>query len=515
VKQIGRAELGLNHPDTRGGFRRQVVRNGATTVGGNLWALIVGAITLPITLRGLGREQFGLWVLIQTLSAVSGWLSLTDLGLRTAAVRAIAGPLARGEQAVANRIAGSTVRLLVALGVVTATAMYVFGRFALPSLFGAPAALEPEVRLALTWFALQVALELALIAMQCLLEGSQRIDVARGVHALRQTFVGVGVAVAASTSHRLPVVAATSAVGTGLALLAAIALVWSRALVRPAGSSLTDVRELATYGVQIGAINATGVLHRTMDRVIVGAIYGPAPVALIEVATQISNGAQTMLTTSHAITAAAPWLHARAEPARLRTLLLRGTKLTTLASIPAIVIATVLAGPIITMWMGPSYREAAGLTALAVLGVALAAPAQAASLILQGTGRAKAVLLPATIAVLANLGLSIWFAHALGLAGVFVATAVTAAALMLPLIGAALRATDTTAEEFLADALRPAVLPTLAALGGASIGLLANSPLVQVGTGTVFGVAAWGAATWFVALRADERHELRTSIAGH
>lgn len=516
MRLIGGAELGLNDPgpEVGAGFRRQTLRNGATTVGGNLLALVVGAVTLPITLRGLGLEQFGLWVLVQTLSAVSGWLSLADLGLRTAAVRAIAAPLARREQVVADRVAGSVVRLLALIGVLAGGVLFSFGRVALPGLFGAPEALRPILKVALAWFALQVALELLLIAMQCLLEGSQRIDIARGVHAFRQMAIGVGVAIVATVSHSLTAVAMMSAIGTCCALVVAIVLVRAKSAVRPRGASLADVRSLAHYGVQIGAINATGVLHRTMDRVIVGAIYGPAPVALIEIATQISNGAQTMLTSSHAITAAAPWLEARADPDRLRALLLRGTKLTTLASLPAVAIATILAGPIVTVWMGSSYAAAAGLTAIAVLGAVLATPAQAASLILQGTGSARAVLVPAALAVLANFGLSIWFAHEFGLVGVFLATALTAAALLVPLIRPALRATGTTASDFLGQSLRPAVVPALATSLGAAAGFLVDRPLGQLLLGSSLGVLAWATTTWRLALSRAEREELRDSLVG-
>src|SRR3954467_10992070 len=76
-------------PPTRP-FRRRVLLNTASTGVANIWAMVVALATLPLLLHGLGAQAFGLWVLLQTFSAVTGWLSLVDLGVGTATARAVA-----------------------------------------------------------------------------------------------------------------------------------------------------------------------------------------------------------------------------------------------------------------------------------------------------------------------------------------------------------------------------------------------------------------------------------------
>jgi hypothetical protein len=125
------------------------------------------------------------------------------------------------------------------------------------------------------------------------------------------------------------------------------------------------------------------------------------------------------------------------------------------------------------------------------------------------------VLVPAALAVLTNFGLSIWFAHEFGLVGVFLATAFTAAALLVPLIRPALRATGATASDFLGQSLRPAVVPALAASLGAAAGYIVDPPLGQLLLGSSLGVLAWATTTWRLALSRAEREELRTSLVGH
>jgi O-antigen/teichoic acid export membrane protein len=448
-----------------------------------------------------------------TLSAVSGWLSLADLGFRAAAVRAIAGPLARGDRRAAEHAAGATIRLFALVALVVGPLVVGPGREWLPELFSAPAVHRAALETAITWFALQIVAELAFVAVQCLLEGSQRIDLARGLHALRQTFVGAAVAIVATHTHALADVAAGAALATVASLVVATGVALVAVPVRPRAGSIGHVRSIASYGLQIGAINATGVLHRTMDRIVVGAIVGPAAVALVEIATQIANGAQTLLSTAHALTAAAPHLEARGDHVALRALLVRGTRLTVLAATPALAIAAILASPIVSVWMGESHTEAAGLAALAVLGVALAVPAQTASLVLQGTGRARSVLAPASVAVGVNLVASVLLVHHFGVAGSFLATAITAAALLVPLIAPAIRFTGTDPRTFLRHGLAPTVPPAIGACLGATLGFVAPTPLTQLGLGATAAVSSWAVIAWRWALTSDDRHALLDAVS--
>ncbi|MFN8018490.1 MAG: hypothetical protein U0P45_10240 [Acidimicrobiales bacterium] len=73
-----------------GRYRRQLLRNTAATALANGWTILLTLVALPLMLRGLGTAAFGVWALLQTFSAVTGWLSLADLGMGVAATRGVA-----------------------------------------------------------------------------------------------------------------------------------------------------------------------------------------------------------------------------------------------------------------------------------------------------------------------------------------------------------------------------------------------------------------------------------------
>src|SRR5258708_7599258 len=88
-------------------FRRRVVLNTLSTGVGNAWAMIVALASVPVLLHGLGTSAFGVWVLIQTFSAVTGWFSLADLGFGAAISRTIASRLAVDDRTGVGRTVGS------------------------------------------------------------------------------------------------------------------------------------------------------------------------------------------------------------------------------------------------------------------------------------------------------------------------------------------------------------------------------------------------------------------------
>ena len=319
-------------------FRRRALINTASTGLGNGWAMVVALVSLPLLLDGLGRTAFGTWVLIQTFSAVTGWLSLADIGVGVAATRAIAERASLGDDRSSAGIVSSALVLFAALGLVCAVALAVLGPLLLPGLFNTPDALRDGLRLALLIFAAQIVMDLLTEGFEACLEGFQRVDLSRAVDATRRTLVAVATVVAAQVDHRLEVVAAASLAASIVGALAG-GVVLSRQLpLRSFTPSAEQIRNLLRYGRTVAILRPLGVLQRTMDRLVVGAVLGPGPVALVEVATQIQSGADAVLSASgYAVAPASSWLSAREDRTTLRELLHRGTKYSLLVTVPVAV----------------------------------------------------------------------------------------------------------------------------------------------------------------------------------
>ncbi len=491
-------------------FRRRLLLNTASVGVANGWAMVTALISLPLVLRGLGPTAFGLWALLQTFSAVGGWFSLLDLGLSTATTREVAHRHALGDEPGIGTAIGSSLLMLTGLGLLCSVLLVALGPALFDGLFDTPSSLEHAMAVAIGAFSVQVLLDLVCGGLQAVLDGFQRVDLGRAVDIVRRTLVAVATSVAALVTEDLGKVAIASAAAVAVST-AVGALVAARVARghRPRFEAAT-ARSLLAYGKTVAVLRPLGVLHRSIDRFVVGAILGPAAVSLVEVATQLANGADAVLAaSSYSVVPSAARLHAHGEQGKLRELTLVGTRYVLLVTWPVAVLVAVLAGPAIDIWVGSEFAAAATLTALAALAIAVVAPVQVGSNLLLGTGRAGSILRVALAGIAVNVVLSVALVHAIGVDGAFWAT-VASAAVTLPLLFLATRdAIELPARPFWVEAVGRA-LPT-PVLAGIGAGLVVLAPLGSWatlivggclgGAGALVGAAAWG-------LSPDERRAI-------
>jgi len=490
--------------------------NTAWTGIGTGWAMLVSLISLPLMLHGLGTDAFGTWVLLNTFSAMTGWFSLADIGVGVAATRAIAGRVSVDDGDGARQLIASAVTLFVVLGVGFGLLFGTIGPVTLPDLFNTPADLVGPLRVAIVVYAVQVVVDQASNALQASLDGMQRIDLSRGADGARRTLVAIGVTGVALGGGGLEGVAVASLVASAGGLVVAVLLMrrversWWR--TRP---QRDHMKGLIRSGRSMAVLKPIGVFHRQMDRLVVGAILGPAAVTLVEIATQIQNGAETVLgASSYAVLPAASWVRAREDQRLLRELILRGTKYSLVITLPMVVAGMLLAGPIVAVWVGPAQAEAAGLAVLALAYTGITAPVQVSSNVLVGIGRAPAVLLAAAGAIVINLVVSIVLVRQVGICGAFIGTLLGGIFLVPFLLRAILRETEMTLGEFFRESIRPEIVPL--ALLAFTVGAVVVSPLGNLIT-IVVAAAAGGlvylVATLKLAMAPDEVSGLRAAFS--
>jgi O-antigen/teichoic acid export membrane protein len=92
---LGRAPAGSHS------LRRYVsiLRGGATALLAKLVAMVAALATVPLTVRYLGAERYGLWA---TLFSILAWLSLADLGLCNGLMNALSQAFGQGRRDLAR-----------------------------------------------------------------------------------------------------------------------------------------------------------------------------------------------------------------------------------------------------------------------------------------------------------------------------------------------------------------------------------------------------------------------------
>lgn len=492
-----------------------MVFNSAATAAASGWTILLTIVSVPILLDGLGIASFGLWALLQTFAAVTGWLSLADFGIGLAATSRVADESSRGEFAERNLTVGTTLRLFLAIGFVFAALIAIVGPGLFVALFEVPTDLTDAARFAVSVFAVQVAFDLLASGAVASLDGVQRVDLSRLSDATRRTAVLTAASATALAGGGLRGVAVAAAIASGASSLFSLGLLRSQLGSIPVRGSARTARQLLRYGRTVWTLGVTGVMHRTMDRLIVGIMIGPKSVALVEIANQVQNGVASVLAAStYTVASGAAWIHARKSFDRLRELVLRGAKYSSVTTIPACAVIAILAVPVITTWLGDEQAEAAGLVRLALLYLAIQTPLAVGTNVLVGTGRAGRIVRPALLAVLVNLAASIVLVDRYGVVGALLATNISAVVLtplLLRVLDADLGVSPSTVFR---QGFVPAVVPTVGGSLAAAVVLLAPfSPVVTTVVGGVAGVGVAALLVTTVALNPAERQEFRRTIS--
>ena len=494
-----------------GQYRRRVMLNTVAVGTGNLWAIVLAVASVPLLLKGLGSVAFGSWVLIQTLSAANGWMSLADLGAGVATTRSVAERAALGDSAGLGPVLASGVTVHAILGAVATLLLATAGPATLPRIFNTPSSITPAFRFAIVVFSVQVLLDLVTQGVSACLEGLQRIDISRGIDAARRTAVIAATATVALSGGGLRGVAVASAVASAVGTVAAVLVLRRVSAPGSWAPSTAEIRRLLGYGSTVALLRGTGVAQRTLDRFVVGMILGPAAVTPVEIATQAQNGALAALSgASYVATSSSSWLRARGDRSTLQELLVLGTKYSSVVAFVLTAAGMVLAGPIVRLWVGPRYSDAVLLLVVALPYVATSAPLAIGSNMLQGMGQAKLVLRPALVAIVVNLLASVVLVRAFGAVGTFYGTLLGVAVLTPPLLRAVLRETGVPWRRFSAEALVPALLPALAF--AAAAGCVTALPLGDLATlvlASITGIAATAAVALRTTVRPAELRELR------
>lgn len=348
-----------------------VARNTLLNIVGQALPLLVGVAAIPVIIRNLGEERFGLLGLIW---AILGYFGVLDLGLGRATTKFVAEYLARGDTVQLRRVATLSVASQTAMGAVGGIALALLTPFVVDHLLGVPAALRGEARGALLVLAVSVPFVVLSLSLRAILEAAQRFDLVNLIRTPTSVAVFLIPAVAAGFgAHLLEIVL--------LLLLVRIAACWVTAALIPRaipGFRWTLVprwqtlRPLLGYGGWVSVSNVVSPLLVYLERFLLASLAGVAAVAyytapyeavtrLLIIPAGLAGALFPALSASGAGDAGIAGIAASHE-----RLLGRPLRFLLLALAPLVMLLIVCAGPLISVWLGPTYA-ARSATAFAIL----------------------------------------------------------------------------------------------------------------------------------------------------
>jgi O-antigen/teichoic acid export membrane protein len=257
---------------------RLLARNAVWNLLGNGAPMIVAVFCIPILIRRLGTDRFGVLALAW---ALIGYASLFDLGLGRALTQLVARKLGAGEDREVPSLAWTSLLLMLLLGFVGTASVLLISPWLAGRGLNVPAALQRETLQSFRLLGISIPFVITTAGLRGLLEAHQRFGLLNALRIPMGVFTFAGPLLVLPFSKSLVPVVATLVVGRIVAWTAHLllclrvlpelrrAIAWKRAALGP----------LLRFGGWMTVSNVVGPLMLYMERFVIGVLLSATAVA--------------------------------------------------------------------------------------------------------------------------------------------------------------------------------------------------------------------------------------------
>jgi O-antigen/teichoic acid export membrane protein len=476
----------------------------------------IGIVLMPFTLSHLGKAEYGLWMLVASMTA---HFQLLDLGYGNGLVRQVTQADARADENEINTILSTFLVVYGVIGLIALTGVAALVQFVVPRFPNLSREQVVTAQWVLGILGLRVAVGFPMSVFGAVTTARQRFSLT-GTIAIAVALLQAAAtyAVLSAGYGLVPLVAATTliALASYLAYGAAARTTFPALTLSVRRFSRVHVREVTSFSLHLFMISIAIQLGTKMDALVIGAFLGTSAIAVYTVAMRLADYQRQLCgQISGLLFPVVVRFHAHDDRAALRTTLLESTRLSVALVAGLTVPMLAFGSQLVQLWMGPGFEESIpALYVLALMGLVIVAQGPTGNILL-GAGRHRLVGAVAIVDVACNLALSLFLISRLGIVGVALGSAIPYVILNLAvLVPAACRTLELPFRTFARVALVPALIGTLAAVVAAAV-LRAGATPTTLGAVLRQSTAValvYALAFWFGGLNRVERARYRGAV---
>jgi len=399
--------------------RPTALASAAASLGGLVVPLAVFVVAAPKVVDGLGRERFGV---LMVVVAVTSLLTSMDLGLGAGGVRLVARAAAKGEPAVAAEVVREVFTVFSGLAVLVAGAGLVLADPLARLLFPDTTLPAQETQQVVVLGALLAAVAFVGAGTAVLPRGMEAMPFVSGAQGIYSAAIWLGAwALVAAGKGLVAILVWIIATNTLLSLaFAAWGLYHCPATSFRPTRNLTHLRGVIAFNTFAFAAQINAALVNNLDKLLISSVLGPVSVAHYSL---VSNIAAKLPLVASAIAAfvypRASHLSIADRNTPIQELYVRVSRYLTLMLAPLTVLMLVLAPAALRVWMGEDFaREVSAPTLVLITAYAIATVSVVPSLVFNAMGNSRIGAVFSGIAVLLTAAGSIALIAPFGILGV-------------------------------------------------------------------------------------------------
>jgi O-antigen/teichoic acid export membrane protein len=351
---------------------RKFLRNTGFSLVHQVATVLIAVALVPYMLWHLGTERYGLWLVLQIFN-IFGLVSLAELGFQGAIVRHLVRYHSAGDTFEFRRLLATSFLLFLAIGALCALAVLTFARTSFLDVFSIPPGYGPEMRQALSLYALSLLVSFPALVIKAFYSGMQNVATLKVWELVdRVAFASALAGILLLTDRLLYLVLVEQ-----VAMISVLAVFLAIARVRHGRWFTLDPRIAAPRSLNkvlgmsgmVFVSNLSSQVYVKAPEALIGAILGPVALAHFTIATRIPRLIKTV---QGAINAAvlpyAALLDTDPEGRETkRRFALFCLRVCYLVFVPTAAFVVIFASDILRLWVGSEYIWLSSYLILAML----------------------------------------------------------------------------------------------------------------------------------------------------
>ena len=379
-----------------GGGIASRLTSGEVVSGSVAWNLVgvglptlVGIAAVPILLRGLGTEKFGILTLYW---ALIGSLSLFDLGLGRALTQVVASTLAvPGSRDGVGRVAVTGLILMTIWGIAVGVALAFLAPTLVTNWLRVSDSIRPEAIASLRLLAVGIPTVVTSAGVRGLLEAFQQFRLSNLIRIPLGLVTFAGPVIILPFSHSLVAIVSILVVARIIALIAYF-MASLRFIVLHRAITATQVRaalSLVRMGLWMSVSNILGPALVYADRFLISGLVSVSAVAYYAVPFDVLTRLLVIPSAIAGVTFPAFATSFASDQARTTKIFLFATKATAAVMFVLVLGVVAFGHQLLVYWVGPTFADHSGsILKWLAIGVLCNGVAQIPFSLLQGIGRA-------------------------------------------------------------------------------------------------------------------------------
>lgn len=369
-----------------------IARNTLLNLIGQALPLLVGVVTIPLVVHGLGTERFGL---LSLAWIVLGYFTVFDLGLGRATTKYVAEALGRGEGDQAPQIIWTAVTFQAVLGLIGAVVLFGITDLLIERVLNIPLHLLTEAKDTFHLLALSIPLVLVSSSFSGVLEAAQRFDLVNAIRIPSSILTFILPLAGLYLGFGLPGIVAIillARIGTLIAFFVMDFIIIPK--LREYSISFVRFYGLFSFGGWVMISNLVIPIFIYLDRFFIGTLLTLSAVTFYTVPYDIVT--RLLIIPASIASVLFPTFSSLAscdENDKINIIVMRSTKYLLTVMVPLTIVLLMFSEVILRVWLGNEFAEESAIVfRLISIGVLLNAVGYIPFALIQGIGRPDVIV---------------------------------------------------------------------------------------------------------------------------